>query len=194
MPNQLILLHTGCGLLSNSEFIAQEGTRWLCNFYQFRSDPYRIYSALMDSGSADYADYASYNQLKYVNRSIRLMDAIVASRLKDEGLEDNKADLEQINELNDAILAMNVDPLSANEQNNFKRFFLVPKYVSKKAIENMGIVSPKQVNPILLTLFGNMMTFTKNYLAACCKYFVVCLICNSPSPFSIPYESLCHST
>jgi hypothetical protein len=150
----------------------------------------------MNSGSADYSDYASYNQLKYVNRSIRLMDAIVASKRKDEGLEDNTAALEEINELNDAILAMNVDPTSANEQNYLKRFFHVPKYVSKKTVENMGIVAPKQVSPILLSLFGNMMTFTKNHLASCCKFFKLYIgfVQLTASFVSVPYEILCSST
>lgn len=160
----------GCGLLGSNEFIAQDGTRWLCNFYQFRSDPYRIYSALMNSGSSDYSDYASYNQLKYVNRSIRLMDAIIARKRKDEGLEENTTAMEEISELNDAILAMNVDPHTASEQNYLKRFFHVPKHVNRSAIETMGIAAPKHVNPLLLSLFGDMMTLTKNYLASCCKY------------------------
>lgn len=158
----------GCGMIAKQDFIIQEGARWLCNFYQFRNDPYRVYAAVFNEGSTDPHAYANYNHLKYLNRNVKLMDAMVAHKRKEDGADD--ASLEEIRELNDAILAMNVDPSAANEL-NYSRFFNIPESKKAKTIEKMGIEAPTQVNPLLLSLFGHMMNLTKNHLAASCEYF-----------------------
>lgn len=144
----------------------QEGTRWLCNFYQFRNDPFRIYAATIDSGNKATNSHGDYNQLKYLSRIMRLMDALVANKRKEDGNENTR--LEEIRELNDAILAMNVDPSTANEQ-NYSRFYHIPESVKRKNVVTMGIDAPTQVNPLLISLFGHMMNLTKNHVAASCK-------------------------
>jgi hypothetical protein len=93
------------------------------------------------------------------------MDAIVANENKGQG---PSTSIDEIKELNNAILSMDMDPSTANEQ-NYSQFYHVPESVKSKVVGNMGIEVPKQVNPILLSLFGNMMNLTKNHLAASCK-------------------------
>lgn len=143
--------------------------RWLCNYYQFKNDPYRLYAAIISCGGKDETAYASYNQMKYLARNIRLMDAIVASTRKRLGGKDTTLpDLEEIKELNDAILAMNVDPSTANEQ-DYSRFFHIPQYVKPDVVEKMGVDAPTHSNPIILSLFGQIMNTTRNHIAASCK-------------------------
>jgi general transcription factor 3C polypeptide 3 (transcription factor C subunit 4) len=144
--------------------------RWLCNFYQFRNDPYRIYAAVINSGDKEANSYASYTQMKYLARSIKLMDAIVAdTRRKTSGDNTNQPGLEEIRELNEAILAMNVDPSTANEQ-NYSRYYHIPEHLKTEVIDRMGIVAPTHANPIMLSLFGQIMNLTKNHIASSCKY------------------------
>ncbi|KAL0582149.1 hypothetical protein ABG067_008103, partial [Albugo candida] len=104
--------------------------------------------------------------MKYLARNIRLMDAIVASTRKRLGGKDTtQPDLEEIKELNDAILAMNVDPSTADEQ-DYSRYFHIPKYIRASVIEKMGITAPNHANPIMLSLFGQIMNSTRNHIAA----------------------------
>lgn len=164
----------GCGVIGTHETIIQLGARWLCNFYQFQNDPYRLYIAVIHQGSKESHIYASSPQLRYLMRNIRLMDALVANRRKEiDGLDGNATTLEEIKELNDAILSMNVDPSTANEQ-NYSRFYDIPAdttvNTNKHNIDKMGISSPSHVSPMLLTLFGHLMSLSKSPLAASCKY------------------------
>ena len=86
------LAMVGCGVIAKNETIIQIGARWLCNYYQFQNDPYRLYMSVLSEGITDTAAYASYNQLRYLMRSIRLMDALVTNRRKTmEGSGDNAA-------------------------------------------------------------------------------------------------------
>ncbi|KAG0181852.1 transcription factor TFIIIC subunit tfc4 [Apophysomyces sp. BC1034] len=160
----------GCGLLNSNETIIGEATRWFCNFYQFKNDPYRIYGASMSGGMRDSENYASQNALKYLARTIRLMDALVARNRAEAG--DNSAieEMDGIEELHGAILAMNADASETNEQ-NYKRFYHVPGHLKEKAnTDTMGIPSPKQINPVLLNLFGNLLCIGRNYHAASVFY------------------------
>lgn len=157
--------------MTDNEFITQDGMRWLCNFYQFRNDPYRIYAAVIESGDKEANSYASYTQMKYLARNIRLMDAMVASTRRKAGGGDAgiQPGLDEIRELNEAILAMNVDPSTANEQ-NYSRFYHIPEYIKSEVIQRMGIAAPSHANPIMLSLFGQIMNLTRNHIASSCKY------------------------
>lgn len=159
----------GCGIIDDNESITQEGMRWLCNFYQFRNDPFRLYAAVISCGGKSTEAYASPSQLKYLARNIRLLDAIVAStRARAKGRNSIEPELKEIQELKDAILSMNVDPSTANEQ-NFSRYYDVPEYINAADIEKMGIVAPTHANPIILSLFGHITNATRNHIAASCK-------------------------
>lgn len=35
-------------MITKHEFMVQDGARWLCNFYQFQNDPFRIYTAVLN--------------------------------------------------------------------------------------------------------------------------------------------------
>lgn len=160
----------GCGVIGKSETIIQLGARWLCNYYRFQSDPYRLFMSVINEGISDTVAYASYNQLRYLMRSIRLMDALVTNRRKKlEGSDDNAAALDEIRELNEAILTMNVDPSTASEQ-NYSRFYDIPKETDMNMIgnntEKMGIVAPTHLSPVLLTMFGGVVSLTKSVLAS----------------------------
>ncbi|GAN08297.1 TPR-like protein [Mucor ambiguus] len=160
----------GCGVIGKNETVIQLGARWLCNYYRFQNDPYRIYMSVLNEGITDTVAYASYNQLRYLMRSIRLMDALVTNSRKTlEGSKDNAAALEEIRELNEAILTMNVDPSTASEQ-HFSRFYDIPKEPDLNMIgnntEKMGIAAPTHLNPVLLTMFGSIVNLTKSALAA----------------------------
>ncbi|CEP19103.1 hypothetical protein [Parasitella parasitica] len=165
----LRLAMVGCGIIGRHETIIQIGARWLCNFYQFQNDPYRLYIAVVHLGCKQANVYASQPQLKYLMRNIRLMDALVASKSNQNQSSQSRATiLEEIKELNDAILSMNVDTSTSNEQ-SYNRFYDIPaENITKtgKAIDKMGISSPNHVNPVLLTLFGNLLSVTKNPLGA----------------------------
>ncbi|KAI8638433.1 hypothetical protein BD408DRAFT_24153 [Parasitella parasitica] len=165
----LRLAMIGCGIIGRHEAIIQFGARWLCNFFQFQNDPYRLYIAVIHLGNKQSNVYASQPQLKYLMRNIRLMDALVASKRKqNESSQTDAAILEEIRELNDAILSMNVDNSTLNEQ-NYDRFYDIPTgniTSTEKAVDKMGISSPNHVNPVLLTLFGNLMSASKNPLGA----------------------------
>ncbi|KAL7327548.1 transcription factor TFIIIC subunit tfc4 [Mucor circinelloides] len=164
----------GCGVIAKNETIIQIGARWLCNYYQFQNDPYRLYMSVLSEGSTDPAAYASYNQLRYLMRSIRLMDALVTNRRKTiEGSGDNAAALEEIRELNQAILAMNVDPSTAHEQ-NYSRFYDIPTdadlNTNSNSTEKMGIAAPVHLSPVLLTVFGCTVSLTKSVAASSLFY------------------------
>lgn len=156
-------------MIDDNESITQEGMRWFCNFYQFRNDPFRLYTAVISCGGKSTEAYASSSQMKYLARNIRLLDAIIAStRAREKGKTSNQPELKEIQELNDAILAMNVDPSTASEQ-NFSRYYDVPEYIQAAEIEKMGIVAPTHANPIMLSLFGHTTNVTRNHIAASCK-------------------------
>lgn len=160
---QLALI--GCGLISDNEYITQEGMRWMCNFYQFKNDPFRLYTAVISSGKEANA-YASSNQMKYVARIIRLMDAIVANRRKkDSNGEANQIEQDEIRELDNAILAMNVDPSTTQEQ-SIRRFYHAPAEIKRDLSNRVKNYTFKEASPIVLTLLGQMMNLTRNHVAS----------------------------
>lgn len=171
---QLIILSSfeiGIGLVTNNTFVTQEGVRWLCNYYQFRNDPYRIYSAVMSSGK-EINCFASGSQMKYIARTIRLMDAMVANTRKESG-ENNgsQANEDEIRELNDAILAMDVDPTTINEQ-DYRRYYHIPEQLRHPYNTEMAVRKPKHANPVILSIFAQIMASTRNHITATCKYFI----------------------
>lgn len=98
------------------------------------------------------------------------MDALVTNRRKTmEGSGDNAAALEEIKELNQAILAMNVDPSTAHEQ-HYSRFYDIPTdadlNANNKNTEKMGIAAPVHLSPVLLTVFGCTVSLTKSVAAS----------------------------
>ncbi|KAK4509384.1 uncharacterized protein ATC70_007735 [Mucor velutinosus] len=164
------LAMVGCGVIGKSESFIQLGARWLCNYYQFQNDPYRLFMSVLNEGISDTVAYASYNQLRYLMRNIRLMDALVTNRRKTlEGSNDNAVALEEILKLKEAILAMNVDPSTASEQ-HYSRFYDIPKETDMNMISNntekKGIAAPTQLSPMLLTVFGGIVSLTKSVLAS----------------------------
>ncbi|KAI8368817.1 hypothetical protein EDC96DRAFT_564132 [Choanephora cucurbitarum] len=162
----LYLAVIGCGIVGGNNELVQYGARWLCNFYQFRNDPYRIYQAVVDAGNKDATLYASQPQLKFLNRTIRLMDAVVSSKRKDQMKGDDRgASTEQIRLLDEEIQAMNMDPSTINEQDP-KRYYHMPAYIPADTVKRMGIEAPDHVNPILLGLFADLVLLSKNPLAA----------------------------
>ncbi|KAI8981952.1 hypothetical protein BDF20DRAFT_834618 [Mycotypha africana] len=161
----LYLVMIGIGLLSGKDYITQDGVRWMCNFYQFRNDPFRMYSAIMN-----HANQLLVNaQLKFLNRVIRLMDALVSSRQREERGVDETQMKKEIEELNNAILSMDVDPSTANEK-SYTRFYHTPSYIDTQRVRSMGIASPEKVNPVLLSLFAQIMSMTRNHVAASLYY------------------------
>lgn len=155
----------GCGLISNNEFVTQEGMRWMCNFYQFKNDPFRLYTAVISSGK-EAGSYASGTQMKYVARTIRLMDAIVAhDRKKEKNKEGDQTEQDEIRELDDAILAMNVDPSTLHEQ-SFSRYYNAPAEIKRDLSNRMNGLTLKHANPIILTLLGQIMNLTRNHIAS----------------------------
>ncbi|KAF7728472.1 transcription factor TFIIIC subunit tfc4 [Apophysomyces ossiformis] len=160
----------GCGLINGNEEVIGEAIRWLCNFYQFRNDPYRIYGAVMSSTMRMAENYASQNSMKYIIRTIRLMDAIVARNRSNAGEDVDVEELERIKELHGAILAMNIGASDTNEL-NYSRFYHVPKHLEEKTTtSSMSLQSPTQTNPVLLNLFGNILNIGRNYHAATVFY------------------------
>lgn len=155
----------GCGLISDNEYITQEGMRWMCNFYQFKNDPFRLYTAVISSGKEATA-YASGNQMKYVARIIRLMDAIVAhGRKKESNGEVDQMEQDEIRELDNAILTMNVDPSTAQEQ-NIRRFYHAPTEIKRELSNRVNDHTIKEANPIILTLLGQIMNLSRNHVAS----------------------------
>lgn len=172
----------GCGLLSDNEFLTQEGMRWMCNFYQFKNDPFRLYTAVIASGKEANA-YASGTQMKYIARTIRLMDAIVSHRRKKlDNDEDNTTEQDEIRELDDAILAMNVDP-STTHEHNFQRYFNAPAEIKRDLSNRLNDYTIEQANPIILTLLGHIMNISRNHIAATRKFLAlrVCQYLLTPS-------------
>lgn len=162
------LAMVGCGIICRNETVIQLGARWLCNYYRFQSDPFRLFMSVINEGLTNTVAYASYNQLRYLMRNIRLMDAIVTNRRRMlEGMSDNAAALEEIRELNEAILTMNVDPSTASEQ-HYSRFYDIPKEsdMMSNNTERAGIKAPIQLSPVLLTMFGSIVSLTKSVLAS----------------------------
>ncbi|KAI9358965.1 hypothetical protein BD770DRAFT_62394 [Pilaira anomala] len=165
MKTSIKLALIGIGLVTNNTFVTQEGVRWLCNYYQFRNDPYRIYSAVMSSGKETNC-FASSSQMKYIARTIRLMDAMVANTRKESG-ENNgsQANEDEIRELNEAILAMDVDPTTTNEQ-DYRRYYHVPEQLRHPYNTEMAVRKPKHANPVILSIFAQIMAATKNHITA----------------------------
>ncbi|KAI7906655.1 uncharacterized protein BX663DRAFT_497205 [Cokeromyces recurvatus] len=183
----LYLALIGCGLIGKKEYIAQEGARWLCNFYQFKNDPFRIYTAVVDASSPTGNSSIAYSQIKYLNRMVQLNDAIAAkNRTKEQN--DGKGTEDEIQRLNDAVMGMEVvvnaelnddnisddidegDNGSNTNYPEFRAFQYVPSAVNKndttRTVRNLGLTDVTYVNPILLTAIGHMMTFSKNHTAA----------------------------
>ncbi|KAI7897057.1 uncharacterized protein EV154DRAFT_597887 [Mucor mucedo] len=159
----------GCGLISDNEYITQEGMRWMCNFYQFKNDPFRLYTAVISSGKEATA-YASGNQMKYVARIIRLMDAIVAhGRKKESNGEVDQMEQDEIRELDNAIITMNVDPSTAQEQ-NIRRFYHAPTEIKRELSNRVNDHTIKEANPIILTLLGQIMNLSRNHVASTLFY------------------------
>ncbi|CEG70320.1 hypothetical protein RMATCC62417_06239 [Rhizopus microsporus] len=165
MKTSIKLAQIGCGMITKHEFMVQDGARWLCNFYQFQNDPFRIYTAVLNGASSSYSGLVSYPQLKYISRIVRLMDALV---LNSKGTGTNNVPLDEIKELDDAIRAMNVDP-SANEQ-NYMRFYEVPTNTDMQSLFRIEAKSLSRPNPIILTLFAHLMGISRNHLAATLFY------------------------
>ncbi|KAG2232468.1 hypothetical protein INT48_005185 [Thamnidium elegans] len=155
----------GIGLVTKNEFIIQSGIRWLCNHYQFKNEPYRIYTAIM-SGEKESIHYGSSSQLKYFTRTIRLMDAIVARNRKNSGeTDETQPDQDEIRELHDVILAMDIDPSTTNEQ-DYRRYYHVPDILKGDTALPASSEDIKYVNPIVLSIFANIMNLNRNYIAS----------------------------
>ncbi|KAI9476084.1 MAG: hypothetical protein EXX96DRAFT_596334 [Benjaminiella poitrasii] len=172
----LYLAMIGCGLIGKKEYITQEGTRWLCNFYQFRNDPFRVYAAVIDCGSLPGTTAISYSQVKYLNRNIQLMDALVTKNLKRESslaaAEDNE---DQIQRLNEAVMGMEVaanaelDDEEDTDNTEIRRTFQHIPAASKKnnvTARRLGLTNVTHLNPILLTAAGHALILSKHYIAA----------------------------
>ncbi|KAI8393461.1 uncharacterized protein BYT42DRAFT_551117 [Radiomyces spectabilis] len=158
-----------CGLISGNYHIVNEACRWFSNFYQFKSEPYRLYCTAYSSGIQDMHAFIAQSNMKYYVRNILLMDAVVARERVLAGDKDSVVGLEEIKQLKAVILAMNVDPSAADEQ-NYKRYYHVPAHLDVKAQKIMGIENPKRVNPVLLTLFGHFNSLSRNYVSAALFY------------------------
>ncbi|KAI9265552.1 hypothetical protein EDC94DRAFT_669515 [Helicostylum pulchrum] len=156
----------GIGLVTRNEFIIQSGIRWLCNHYQFKNEPYRIYTAIM-SGEKESIHYGSSSQLKYFTRTIRLMDAIVARNQKNSGETDEALpDQDEIRELHDVILSMDIDPSTANEQ-DYRRYYHVPDPLDGDDVTLSAFSEDiTHCNPIVLSIFANIMNLNRNYIAS----------------------------
>ncbi|RCH84161.1 transcription factor TFIIIC subunit tfc4, partial [Rhizopus stolonifer] len=157
----LYLTMIGCGMIGKRGTMVQEGARWLCNYRQHKNDGFRIYAALVDSGYKDPTMYVSQNQLKYLTRMVRLMDAMVGNKNK----ENEGNNREQIRLLNEEILAMNIDPAAASE-NYYTRYYHTPTAVPPPIVKKMNVEGLSSLNPILLCLYGHMMTLSRSAVAA----------------------------
>lgn len=180
----------GCGIIDDNDFVKQEGLRWLCNFYQFKRDPFRLFTTLIDGGKAV---SASNTQMKYIARTIKLMDAILShERKKNKNKEGNQIEEDEIRELDNAILSMNVDPSTMEEQ-GFQRYFQGPGDIKRELGDRVFSTELKKPNPIILSLFGQIMNITRNHIASTGKSFLCILIdiiFNLILFSSILYESL----
>ncbi|RCI04565.1 transcription factor TFIIIC subunit tfc4, partial [Rhizopus stolonifer] len=157
----------GCALMAPSPLIVQDACRWICNYFQYKSDTFRLYTAMVSSDKESPNGYIHSSQMKYVSRIIRLMDALVSN--SKEGLEDNRIAMDEIRELDDAIQAMNVNPSTMKEQ-GYMRFYETPNQ-SDKLTKDGGEHKPfSNTNPVLLTLFGHMLTTSRNYLSSTLYY------------------------
>jgi hypothetical protein len=123
--------------------------------------------------AGDYRGSANTPSMKYLARNIRLIDALIANKKKtkqenDDNAEDDQPGLDEIKELDDAILTMNIEPSSVSDQ-NMDRFYSIPPNISNKEYGLFSYDAPDKPSPILLSAFGHLLTLSRNHLGASCK-------------------------
>ncbi|KAI9029554.1 hypothetical protein CLU79DRAFT_810127 [Phycomyces nitens] len=159
----------GCSLINRDEYEAHRALRWFCNFYQFKHDPYRLFTAVLDCGAQGISQFASNLTQRYFSRIIRLMDAVIASYMHSAGQDPNQANSEHIKLLHAAIISMDSDPSFATEH-NYGRFYHIPDNLRQQMPGDVSNIKIAQVDPVLLTMFGSMMSAGKNFISAIMFY------------------------
>ncbi|KAL0077353.1 hypothetical protein J3Q64DRAFT_1769112 [Phycomyces blakesleeanus] len=155
----------GCALINNDDFESNQAIRWFCNFYQFKHDPYRLFTVSAGTDAHGVAQFVANITQRYFARIIRLMDAVISSYMYSAGQDPKEANIEHIKLLHSAILSMDIDPSFATEQ-NYGRFYHIPENMRLQLTNDGGNLKMAQVDPILLTMFGSIMSIGRNYLSA----------------------------
>ncbi|KAI9314188.1 hypothetical protein BX666DRAFT_1971268 [Dichotomocladium elegans] len=149
----------GCALINNNMKVLHDTMRSLINGSKFKTDIYRLHSAIWKGGHHGAVYFASRSSHKLMLRHIRFIDAIASRRNgEEEGF---------LKKLSEAINAEEIDP-TAIEELNLETFFKASKK-NWRQIEDLEAKRevPEQVHPVLLSIFGQQMTITRNYIAGC---------------------------
>lgn len=120
-----------------------------------------------DSGPRGLPAYASGNSVRFTLRTLRLLDALVA-RKNGEVVNDQKR---QMNKLTAAIDSGAVDPETMDKK-TLQEFFsqFTPqdaKDLNDRRIQDSEV--PDEMDPLLLQLIGEQMTYGRNDLSGSCK-------------------------
>lgn len=120
------------------------------------------------SGARGLSVFANNNAVRYTLRTVRVLDTLVA-RKNGEIVSDQK---QHMKKLNAAIDSSEVDPESMDQMSLQAFFSQLTAQDIKDAdyIKTENAEIPDEMNPLLMTLLGEQMTYGRNFLSGCCKY------------------------
>ncbi|KAI9254630.1 hypothetical protein BDA99DRAFT_162343 [Phascolomyces articulosus] len=155
----------GCALINNNDTIKYEVQRWFMSVNRFKSSPYHLMLATTTSGPNSLAQYAGMSHMKYVMRTIRLIDTTLIQEYQTKPHHD-----EAVKQLNQqAVEAVDGDTTTL-EDLNFNELFSYPSDQDKAAIRLMrarGEEVPTVPSPVLLNMFGLQLTVGRSFNGAC---------------------------
>ncbi|KAI8098638.1 uncharacterized protein BX664DRAFT_309690 [Halteromyces radiatus] len=159
----------GCGMIANNRTTITDVTRWFCNVYQFQTDSYRLYGAVLSSGLQDMLNYAAADTVKYFIRSVRLMDALHGLYLSKQNgqLMNEKDETEKIKELQDVIRTMRS---GTTENEDYERYDNAIEDLMEEEKIKDWMQPLEKINPGLLSLFGHILMIGSNYIGASIFY------------------------
>ncbi|KAI9249560.1 hypothetical protein BY458DRAFT_525585 [Sporodiniella umbellata] len=152
-----------CGLVAKDYFAVSEAFRWFCHKYKYQSDVFRVHLTSLAAGINNPYFCLSASQVKFVMRVLQLVDSL--SGASKEGIKNNAIAIKEIENLDDAVEKMNVNPSSINEQ-EYKRFYETPDQLEKPITESNKNMTFSRTSPVLLTLAGHMLCISKSHTNA----------------------------
>ncbi|KAI7870275.1 hypothetical protein BDF14DRAFT_1776688 [Spinellus fusiger] len=154
----------GCSLISDNEPAAYDVMKWFFNYYQFRSDVYCIFVISTPCGGNNSDKYANYAVMRFLIRSVRLMDALVATHLYESGEDISQESKTEMNQLHEALV--NIDHYISLDDKDYPRHYNLPSRLQDLPTHTGADYTLVEPIPRLLTVFGTMMSISKNYISA----------------------------
>ncbi|KAG2220363.1 hypothetical protein INT45_010749 [Circinella minor] len=156
----------GCSLINNNDVIKYEVQRWFMTIDRFKPYPYHLMLATTKSGPNSLLQYTGFNHMKYMMRTVRLIDTSLIEESKKKSYNKRGS----IKPMNDTISGIEADPSATMARLNFNELFEVPDDQDRQTVLSMherGQEIPTVPIPIHLNMFGFQLTIGKTFNGAC---------------------------